>query len=300
MEKIKFIVSKEDSSVRLDKFLVEKNKSMSRTQIQNIINEDNVLVNNNTSKPNAILKENDIVEFFIPEVVELKAEPQKMDLNIVYEDSDLLVINKVSGMVVHPAHGNYSGTLVNALLNYCTDLSKINGETRPGIVHRIDKETSGLLVVCKNDFTHKNLSKQFASKEVVRKYWALVHGVIIHNTGKINAPVGRSEKDRKKMDVVEDGKPAITNFKVLKRYSEYTLLELSLETGRTHQIRVHMKYIGFPIAGDKIYGPRKIVGNDGQFLHAKTLGFFHPTKKEFLTFDSELPKFFTDFLADLE
>lgn len=300
MEKIIFKVLEEDAKKRIDKYLAEKDKKLSRTQIQNWIVSNNILLNGETCKSNDILKKNDEICITIPKTVELKAIPQKMDIEVVYEDSDLLVVNKPSGMVVHPGHGNYEGTLVNALLYYCNDLSGINGVLRPGIVHRIDKETSGLLVVCKNDFTHKNLSKQFADKNVTRKYIALVHGVIPHNSGKVNAPIGRSDKDRKMMAVVENGKNAITNFKVIKRYEKYTLVELILETGRTHQIRVHMKYIGFPVVGDKVYGPRKTIGEDGQFLHAKSLGFFHPAKKIVLNFDSDLPKYFNDFINQLK
>lgn len=295
-----YIVAEEDSKKRIDKYLTEKNDKMSRTQIQSLINSNFVLLNDGPCKPNVLLKNNDKITVEIPKNVETKAVAQKIDIEVVYEDDNLLVVNKPRGMVVHPGHGNYEGTLVNALLYHCKDLSGINGVLRPGIVHRIDKETSGLLVVCKNDVTHRNLSKQFANKEVVRQYIALVHGVIPHNLGKVDAPIGRSEKNRKMMAVVEKGKTAVTNFKVLKRFEKFTLLELSLETGRTHQIRVHMKYIGFPIVGDKVYGLRKTIVKDGQFLHAKSLSFFHPIKRKVLNFDSELPEYFTDFIRELK
>ena len=202
-------------------------------------------------------------------------------------------------MVVHPAVGNYSGTMVNALMYHCKDLSGIGGVIRAGIVHRIDKETSGLLVSCKSDLAHKSLSEQFLNKTVKRKYYAVCHGEINHNFGKIEAPIGRDPQNRQKMAVVEGGKHAVTHFKVLERFNGFTLLELQLETGRTHQIRVHMAYIGFPVCGDPLYGPKKVIGKNGQYLHAKTLGFIHPRTGEELEFDSPLPDFFEEFLEEL-
>ena len=223
-----------------------------------------------------------------------------MDLDIVYEDEDVIVVNKPTGMIVHPSAGIYSGTLVNALLYHCHDLSAINGITRPGIVHRIDKETSGLLMVAKNDNAHRSLSKQLEEHSVVRRYVALVHGVINHNVGRIEAPIGRDSKDRKKMAVTsKNAKDAITNFKVLERYDDMTLIECRLETGRTHQIRVHMQYIGHPVYGDPQYGFRNDDNTHGQYLHAKVLGFVHPRTNEHMYFEAPLPDFFEEKIKEL-
>ncbi|GAC44628.1 ribosomal large subunit pseudouridine synthase D [Pediococcus acidilactici NGRI 0510Q] len=221
-----------------------------------------------------------------------------MDLDIVYEDDDVIVVNKPQGMVVHPAPGHDHGTLVNGLLAH-TPLATINGELRPGIVHRIDKDTSGLLMVAKNDQALVSLSKQLKDKTNQRKYWAIVHGNIKEDTGTINAPIGRSKKDRKKMAINEEGRPAVTHFKVLERFGEYTLIECQLETGRTHQIRVHLKYIGHPVAGDPLYGPRKTLKGNGQFLHAKLLGFKHPRTGEEMVFEADPPAIFQTTLKKL-
>ena len=299
MELKLFKVQTEEANQRLDKYLSKELEDISRTQIQDIIKSGNVLINNVKAKASAIILENDIIEITIPEpkIVEIKAED--IPLDIYYEDSDVIVINKPSGMVVHPAVGNYSNTLVNALMFHCKDLSGIGGVIRAGIVHRIDKETSGLLVSCKNDLAHRSLSEQFLYKTVKRKYYAICYGEINHNFGKIDAPIGRDPNNRQKMAVVEGGKNAVTHFKVLERFKDFTLIELQLETGRTHQIRVHMSYIGHPVCGDPLYGPKKVIGNNGQYLHAKTLGFRHPKTNELLEFDSPLPDFFEEYLNEL-
>ena len=293
------LVYKEVEELRIDKYLASELDDMTRTQIQLLITDKNVTVNGNVVKSNYKLKLDDMIEITIPDPVECDILPENIPLDVYYEDEDLIVINKPSGMVVHPGNGNYEHTLVNALMYHCKDLSSINGVNRPGIVHRIDKDTSGLIVACKNDFSHKELSKQFMDKTVSRKYYAICHGVITHNQGKIDAPIGRNPDNRQQMGVVENGKYAKTHFKVLERFEKYTLCEMQLETGRTHQIRVHMKYIGFPVAGDPLYGPRKVVGNNGQYLHAKTLGFVHPRTGQYMEFDSPLPDFYEEFLKEL-
>lgn len=289
----------DNSAVRLDKFLHEQMPDKTRSYLQVFIKSGAITVNDQVVKPSYLLCESDIIQVAIQEAEESVIAPQEIPLDVYYEDKDIIVINKPKDMVVHPAAGNKENTLVNALLYHCKDLSGINGVIRAGIVHRIDKDTSGLLVACKNDFSHQSLSKQFSSRTVKRKYIALVHGVIPHNHGKINAPIGRSKDNRKLMAVVEDGKTAVTNFTVLERFKEYTLVEARLETGRTHQIRVHFQYIKHPLVGDLQYGPRKTMFTSGQFLHAKTLGFIHPTTKEEVLFESELPDYFNDFLTEL-
>lgn len=299
MSQYKWIV--EEGSVRVDRFVASNAEELSRSYIQQLINDGQVLVNGAKVKNNTKLKVNDVVEVNLPEVKELEAVPQKMDLNIVYEDHDVIVINKPKNMVVHPGVGNPDGTLVNGLLYHCKDLSGINGVLRPGIVHRIDKDTTGLLVVCKNDKAHESLSQQLKDKTAFRKYIALVHGVMPHEYGTIDAPIGRDEKDRQKMAVTaKNSREAVTHFKVLKRYSKYTLLECVLETGRTHQIRVHMQYIGFPIVGDPKYSIRKTLNTNGQMLHACELSFIHPTTNEKMTFEAPLPEEFKAVLDTLE
>jgi len=299
MELKLFKVQLEEANQRLDKYLSKELEDISRTQIQDIIKSGSVLINNQKAKASTIIFENDIIEITIPDPVEVEILAEDIPLDIYYEDQDVIVVNKASGMVVHPAVGNYSGTLVNALMHHCKDLSGIGGVIRAGIVHRIDKETSGLLVSCKSDLAHKSLSEQFLNKTVRRKYYAICYGEINHNIGKIDAPIGRDPQNRQKMAVVEGGKHAITHFKVLERFNGFTLLELQLETGRTHQIRVHMSYIGYPVCGDPLYGPKKVIGDNGQFLHAKSLGFTHPRTGEELNFDSPLPDFFEKFLIEL-
>lgn len=295
----KEIIVFQGETQRLDKYLASHLDGVTRNQIQMMIHQSLILVNNKPIKQNYMVKTGDLIgiEFFETDSGEIKK--QDIPLDIYYEDSDVIVINKPSGMVVHPAVGNKENTLVNALLFHCTDLSGINGKLRPGIVHRIDKDTSGLLVACKNDYSHRILSKQFADKKVTRKYYALVHGVINHNVGVIDAPIGRDPVHRQQMTVIENGKHAITHFRVIERYKNMTLLELQLETGRTHQIRVHMKYIGFPLVGDPVYGLKNDANEKGQFLHAKTLGFIHPRSKEKMEWESPLPSYYSDYLKQL-
>ena len=284
---------------RIDKYLTLFYSDITRSQIQNMISKEEVSVNDKKIKSNYILKDGDKIEVCFNDPSPSSIQAENIDLDIRYEDDDIIVVNKKSGMVVHPAVGNKSGTLVNALLYHCNDLSGINGETRPGIVHRIDKDTSGLLVVCKNDFCHNKMSKQFQDKTVNKIYYAICSGVIPHNVGVIDAPIGRDIQNRQQMAISDKGKDAVTHFKVLERFKNHTLVELKLETGRTHQIRVHMKYIGFPVYGDPIYGHKKEVSEYGQFLHAKKIGFNHPRTDEYIEIDSELPDFFEEFLNDL-
>lgn len=282
-------INKEEKGDRLDKLLSELNEESSRSQVQTWIKGGNVRVNGETVKSNYKCQPEDLVEWQIPEPEPLEVTPEKIPLDIRYEDSDLLVVNKPKGMVVHPSAGHTSGTLVNALLYYCQDLSGINGVIRPGIVHRIDKDTSGLLVVAKNDKAHELLSEQLKDKKIDRHYRAIVHGEIPHEYGTIEAPIARDPKDRQKMAVVDGGKEAVTHFKVLEKFKDFTYVECVLDTGRTHQIRVHMRYIGFPLAGDPKYGPRKTLNLAGQALHAYSLGFHHPGTKELLEFEAGLP-----------
>lgn len=286
------VVDEYDCDIRLDKYLVDV-LNITRSKVQNLIDNGNVLVNDKVVKNHYIARTDD--EIKVDEVVEnYEIKSEKMDLNIVYEDDDLIVINKPSGIVVHPSAGHYTGTLVNGLMYHCK-LS--NNGVRPGIVHRIDKDTSGLLLVAKNDEAHLNLSEQLKNKTVVRKYMALVTGIINHDTGTIDAPIGRDKYDRKKMSVTDvNSKNAVTNFKVLERLNDATLIECMLETGRTHQIRVHMKYIGYPIVNDPVYGSKNVINDYGQMLHAKTIGFVHPKTKEYMEFDSEIPKEFIEIL----
>lgn len=299
MEIKNFIIEDKTELTRLDKYLASELEDLSRTQIQNLIKDNNVLVNEKEVKANYILSLGDEIIVKIPDPVDIDIKKEDIPLDIYYEDDDVIVINKPSGMVVHPALGNYSGTVVNALMYHCNDLSGINGVNRAGIVHRIDKDTSGLIVACKTDLAMKSLSKQFFEKTVERKYIAICYGVINHNLGRIDAPLGRDPENRKRYAVVDDGKHAVTNFRVLERFKEFSLLELELETGRTHQIRVHMKYIGHPIVGDPLYGPRTVIGTNGQYLHAGTLGFTHPRTGERLHFTSPLPDFFKEYLESL-
>ena len=286
--------------IRVDKFLASELEDYTRSQIQDLMEREKIFVNEKVVKPSLLLKSGDLVEVTEEEVISSDVVPENIPLDIYYEDQDLLIVNKPTGMVVHPAVGHFTGTLVNALMFHCKDLSGINGVARAGIVHRIDKDTSGLLVVCKNDLSHKDISKQLAEKTVTRKYLAIVHGVVSHNYGKVDAPLGRNPNLRQQMAVVEGGKHAVTHFKVLERYQNHTLLELMLETGRTHQIRVHMNYIGFPVVGDPTYGPRKAIGETGQFLHAMTLGFVHPRTKEYVEFSAPLPDYFLKFLESIK
>lgn len=288
----------ETGGIRLDKALADQTE-LSRSLANEQIKKGQVLVNGQVKKAKYTVKTGDLVTYQVPEpeVVEYLAEA--IPLEIIYQDKDVAVINKPQGMVVHPSPGHTSGTLVNALLYHIKDLSGINGVLRPGIVHRIDKDTSGLLMVAKNDEAHVALAKELKDKKSLRKYWAIVHGNLPNDRGVIEAPIGRSDKDRKKQAVTKKGKPAVTRFQVLERFGDFTLIELQLETGRTHQIRVHMAYIGHPVAGDEVYGPRKTLKGQGQFLHARTLGFTHPKTGETLEFTAEIPELFKFTLEEL-
>ena len=294
------VVSKDEEGTRLDKYLSNQFPEISRVYIQKLIEEGNILVNDKKEKASYKVKENDNVFMEEVEIIDLNVEAEDIPLDIVYEDNDIIVINKPQGMIVHPAPGVYKGTLVNALLYHCKDLSSINGVKRPGIVHRIDKDTSGLLVVAKNDKAHESLSNQLKDKTMNREYLAIVHGVINENRGKINAPIGRDLKSRIKMAVVKDGKNAITHFEVLERFKKYTLVYCQLETGRTHQIRVHMAYIGHPLAGDPVYGPKVTLPGNGQYLHATKLKLVHPSTGKNMSFESPIPVYFSKMLNDLK
>lgn len=300
MEDIKIKVIDEYIGKRIDKILTQVLKDYSRTQIQLLIQNQNVQVNGKVVKASYKLEENDEILVHIPEAESTDILPEDIPLDVVYEDSDVIVVNKPSGMIVHPSPGIYTGTLVNALLYHCHDLSGINGVMRPGIVHRIDKETSGLLMVAKNDKAHQSLSEQLQEHTVTRRYLALVHGVIPHEFGRIEAPIGRDPNDRQKMTCTDkNAKDAITNFKVVERFDDMTLVECRLETGRTHQIRVHMQYIGHPVYGDPQYGLKRDDTSHGQYLHAKILGFIHPSTGEEMYFESDLPDYFEEKLEEL-
>ena len=297
MDVIQFHIDAEYDNERIDKVIAALNEEWSRSKVQQWIKNGLVTVNDQHVKANYKCSAGDIVVVRLPEPEPLHVEPENIPLDIYYEDADVLVVNKPRGMVVHPAPGHMRGTLVNALLAHCTDLSGINGVLRPGIVHRIDKDTSGLLMVAKNDMAHQSLVDQLVKKTVTRKYKAIVHGVIPHDYGTIDAPIGRDKRDRKKMTVTEEnGKEAVTHFRVLERFRHYTFVECQLETGRTHQIRVHMKYIGYPLAGDPQYGPKKTLPIDGQALQAGVLGFTHPRTGEYLEFEAPLPPEFEQLL----
>lgn len=299
MEKMEHIINEDQKNDRIDKAISSINEEWSRSQVQQWIKEGHVLVNGLKVKTNYKCSVNDQVEITIPEPEELDVVAEEMNLDVYFEDSDVLVVNKPKGMVVHPAPGHSSGTLVNGLMAHCTDLSGINGVLRPGIVHRIDKDTSGLLMVAKSDLAHESLVNQLVAKTVTRKYKAIVHGHIPHDYGTIDAPLGRDTRDRQSMTVVDNGKHAVTHFHVIERFKDFTYVECQLETGRTHQIRVHMKYIGFPLVGDPKYGPRKTLDINGQALHAGLLGFNHPRTNEYLEFEAPLPAEFEELLLNL-
>lgn len=301
MEHISF-VCENDTPQRIDAYLSQK-LGVSRSNISKLIDEGLVLVNGKTAGKSYKVITGDKVEATKPDPVKLDVKAENIELDIVYEDSDLLVVNKPKGMVVHPAAGNYEGTLVNALLHHCKDsLSGINGVMRPGILHRIDKDTSGLLIVAKNDDAHIFLSGQIKEHSFTREYEAVVHGIVKESSGTIDAPIGRHPVKRKQMAVTsQNSKNAVTHFEVINRLNGFTHIKLRLETGRTHQIRVHMAYIGHPVAGDEVYGPKKVVqGLNGQCLHARKIGFIHPRTHEYMEFSSELPKYFTSFLERIK
>ncbi|TFB07946.1 RluA family pseudouridine synthase [Candidatus Atribacteria bacterium MT.SAG.1] len=294
IEKEKSLIFTGEDKIRIDLYLTQKEIYPSRSQIRNLIAQDKIRVNNNPVKPSYILKNGDVIDFALLEKKELEIKAEAIPLDIIYEDECLVVVNKLADMIVHPAGKIRSGTLVNALLYHCKDsLSGIGGVIRPGIVHRLDKNTSGLLVVAKNDFAHLDLSRQIKDHQVTKKYIALVHGNLKDTSGIIDAPIGRSLKNRKKMAVTVEGKSreAVTHFKVLKRFSGSTLVELTLRTGRTHQIRVHLAFIGHPIVGDQLYGHRRQGLNiSRQALHSHILGFVHPSSKKYMEFCTSLPK----------
>lgn len=292
----------EEQQMRLDKYLTEQFPEQTRSYLQKLIKDGEVLVNGKTVKAGYQLTKGDEVSVNIPEPKELDVEPQKMDLDIVYEDEDVILINKPKGMVVHPAPGHTTDTLVNGLLYHCKDnLSGINGVARPGIVHRIDRDTTGILIVCKNDMSHNSIAAQLKEHSITRRYRALVHGNVKNDTGTVEGPIGRHPVDRKKMAINErNGKPAVTHYTVLERFGNYTLIECVLETGRTHQIRVHMTSIGHPLVGDEVYGPAKCPFKlQGQSLHAMVLGFVHPRTGEYMEFSADLPAYFEDLLRKL-
>ena len=297
-----FIVDESTDHIRIDKYLNELLPDQSRSYIQKLLKDGHILVNNSIIKPNYKVKADDRIQIDIPEPIEANIEAENIPLDIIYEDNDVLIVNKPKEMVVHPAPGNYSGTLVNALMYHCKDsLSNINGVLRPGIVHRIDKNTTGCLIVCKNDQSHNFVTDQLSEHSINRIYVGIVCGVLKDDEGMIDAPIGRNKRDRKLMSVNEDGKRAITHYKVLKRFRDYTLVQFKLETGRTHQIRVHMAHINHPLLGDDQYGRQKCKFNlTGQCLHAKTIGFIHPSTKEYVEFEVDEPEYFKHLLDILE
>ena len=298
-----FKLNCETSGVRLDKFISDANIDLSRSAAVNLIENGAVLVNDSVVSKKYKLSQGDIVVVNVPDPTPYEAKAENIPLDIVYEDECLLVVNKPKGMVVHPAAGNYDGTLVNALLYHCGDsLSGINGVLRPGIVHRIDKDTSGLLIVAKNDFAHRSLAEQIKEHSFTREYESIVFGNLKDDEGTVDAPIGRNPKDRKKMCVIEkNSKNAVTHYSVITRYKGYTHIKCNLETGRTHQIRVHMAYIGHPVSGDKLYSVKnEKVDCEGQCLHARKIGFIHPKTNEYIEFTSELPDYFKKYLKKLE
>lgn len=303
MMKIQFEVEEQWNQVRIDKYLSEMLPDYSRSYIQKLIKEQQVFVQDKIVKANYKVSKGEIVSFEEPELQEPDILAENIPLDILYEDADLLIVNKPKGMVVHPSAGHYTGTLVNALMYYCKEeLSGINGVMRPGIVHRIDMDTTGSLIVCKNDFTHNDIAAQLKEHSINRVYHAIVHGVIKEDEGTVNAPIGRHPIDRKKMSINEkNGKEAVTHYKVIKRFKNFTYIQCKLETGRTHQIRVHMASLHHPLLGDAVYGPAKCPYKlQGQTLHAKTIGIVHPRTKEYIEVDAPLPEYFSSLLEKLE
>jgi len=297
---IKLELYVEISGVRLDKYLADNLEEYSRSYLNKLIKEELILVNGKKSKPKYNVQENDKVDITIPEPIELKVEAENIPIEIVYEDEDLAIVNKPKNMVVHPAPGNYSRTLVNALLYKLDHLSSINGVKRPGIVHRIDKNTTGLLMIAKTNLAHNSLAEQLKQHTIHRVYHSIVYGNVKDDEGRIDLPIGRHPKDRKKMTVTyENSRNAITNFKVIERFGDYTYIQNKLETGRTHQIRVHMAHLGHPLLGDDVYGPKKSKYTlVGQTLHAKEIGFIHPRTGKYMQFESELPEYFQKLLSN--
>jgi pseudouridine synthase, RluA family len=301
-QELLLVVEKEEAGIRIDRYIADKTTDISRSYIQKLIKDSEIKVNNQTIKSNYKVILGDCVSVNLPLPIELNIEPENIPLDILYEDEDILIINKEKGMVVHPAAGHYTGTIVNAVLYHCKgQLSGINGVMRPGIVHRIDMNTTGVIVVCKNDYAHSFLAEQLKEHSITRKYEAIVYHGFKEDTGTIEAPLGRHPIDRKKMAIVPNGKPAITHYKVLDPLNgKYTHVECTLETGRTHQIRVHMASIRHPLLGDEVYGPEKCPFTlQGQTLHAKVLGFIHPTSKEYVEFEAPLPDYFQNLLKKL-
>lgn len=296
------VVKDNEQNKRLDMYIAEEKKELSRTTIKRLLEDGDILVNEKIQKASYKPEAGDRIQINMPEVVETKLVAQDIPVPVIYEDKDIIVVNKPKGMVVHPANGNPDGTLVNAILAMCKDsLSGIGGEIRPGIVHRLDKDTSGLLIIAKNDLAHMNMSKQIQDRRVIKKYIALVRGTVPENEATIDMPIARSQKDRKKMAVDKNGKEAVTHFKVLARYDKYTLLEVKIDTGRTHQIRVHMSYIGHPVIGDEVYSNGKNeFGVKGQMLHAKYLEFKHPITGKDIKLEAPLPEYFEEVLKQLE
>lgn len=302
MDYFTFAAEKEDVGTRIDVFLAENMEDLSRSGVQKLIDEGMITLNGGKTKANYKLREKDVIDVTVPEVKEVEILPEDIPLDILYEDADVIVVNKPQGMVVHPAPGHTSGTLVNALMFHCgDDLSGINGEKRPGIVHRIDKDTSGVLMIAKNDMAHQSLAAQLAEHSITRKYNAVVYNGFNEDEGTIDKPIGRNPQDRKKMAVTEKhSRHAVTHYRVIERMEKFTLIEAQLETGRTHQIRVHMTYIGHPLLGDPIYGPKKQPINlEGQALHARVLGFIHPRTGEYMEFEAPLPPHFEALLERL-
>ncbi len=298
----KIIVENNIEQTRLDTYVASVRKDLSRMTVKRLTEEGNIVVNGNKVKISYKVQPNDIIEINEPkakELLELKA--QNIPVEVIYEDADIIVVNKPKGLVVHPANGNWDGTLVNAIMSICKDsLSGIGGEIRPGIVHRLDKDTSGLLIIAKNDKAHINMSNEIKNREVKKVYYALVRGIVPENEATINMPISRSKKDRKKMAVSKDGKEAITHFKVIERFNKYTLLEVKIDTGRTHQIRVHLSEIGYPVVGDEVYSNGKNEFNvHGQLLHAKTLDFKHPITGKQMHLEAELPEEFKNVLISI-
>lgn len=303
MEEFSYRASIEDEDERIDKWINNALEDLSRSYIQKLIKDNLVFVNDKPQKASYHIKADDEIRFQIPDAVKPAILEENIPISILYEDEDVIIVDKPKGMVVHPAPGHYSGTLVNAVMFHCKNkLSGINGVMRPGIVHRIDRDTTGSLIICKNDFAHNSIASQLKEHSITRKYRAIVHGRITDEEGCINAPIGRDNKDRKKMAVNEkNGKPAVTHYKVLKAFKEYTYIECQLETGRTHQIRVHMTSIGHPLLGDMVYGNRKSnFHTEGQTLHAMTIGFIHPSTGEYMEISAPLPEYFERILGILQ